>query len=115
MLCVAQAGMAALSACTPARQPEQPDGLSGVICATRTTTFGLLARSRVRIAVYASRMFCGDLLFQTSFVPMCMSTTSAGCPSNQVARSFAEASNGSVGSAPPGRPVLVALRMSVTM
>ena len=61
-------------------------------------------------------MFVGVKLFQTSLVPKCISTMSAGRPSNQVARSRASDTNGSLESAPPGRtPVPAALRMSVTM
>src|SRR5215471_8444159 len=85
----------------------------GGICATIIWTLGLLARSRVRIAVNASKIMVAGLLFETSLVPKFISTRSVGWPSNQVARSCADDMNGSLESAPPGRPVLVAFSTSV--
>src|SRR3954447_4020422 len=112
----AQPGIMLLRVVTRVGQSVQPDGCSEVILATITRTFGLTARSFIRIAVYALRMFAGAMLFQTSLVPKCISTMSAGRPSSQVARSRESATNGSFGSAPPGRtPLPAALRMSVTM
>src|SRR6478672_208664 len=95
-------------------QSLQPDGCSEVICAIITRTFGFTIRSLFRIAVYAERIVAGAMLFQTSLVPKCMSTMSAGRLSNQVARSRESDTYGSVESAPPGRtPLPAALRMSV--
>src|SRR3954471_6424023 len=103
LLLAAQAGICASRFCARVGQSLQPDGCSGMICATITRTFGFTVRTLFRIAVYAFRMFAGVKLFQTSFVPKCISTMSAGRPSNQVARSRASETYGSLPSAPPGR------------
>ena len=65
--------------------------------------------------MYALMIVAAGTAFVRSFVPKFMSTTSVGCPLNQVARSAADDTNGSLLSAPPGLPVLVALSTSVTM
>src|SRR3982750_4630042 len=112
----AQPGIMLLRVVTRVGQSLHPDGCSEVILATITRTFRLTARSFITIAVYALRMLAGAMLFQTSLVPKCISTMSAGRPSSQVARSRESETNGSFGSPPLGfTPVPAAFRMSVTM
>src|SRR5262245_64892173 len=116
LFAVAHAGIMAFSVVTRVGQSVQPDGISEVICATMMRTFGLTMRSLFTIVRYAFRMLAGAMLFQTSLVPKCISTMSAGRPSSQVARSRESDTKGSLGSAPAGRmPEPAVLRMSVTM
>src|SRR4026207_635983 len=98
LLVVAQPGICAFRFCARVVRSLQADGCSGMICATITRTFGLAPRRRPRIVVYALRISDGDLLFQTSLVAKCSSTMSAGLPSNEVARSRASDTNGSLAS-----------------
>src|SRR6185436_2229189 len=115
LLVVAQPGICAFRFCARVVQSLQPDGVSGMTCATITRTFGLAPRSRPRIVVYALRISAGALLLQRSLVAKCSRTMSAGLPSNQVARSRASDRYGSFVSAPLGRtPVPAALSTSVT-
>ena len=80
---------------------RDPEGMLSTLPAIATCLLGIMA---------------GVLLFQTSLVAKCSSTRSAGLSSNQVARSRASETNGSLASPPLGRvPVPAALSTSVTM